>query len=347
MNNRKKAFLVLVVLVLAVSPAFAQTINIQDAYDAFVDLGEEVARGLTLNSTLGLNWSDAYIGQILNKSPGPLLNKPPHFGVGVMAGVTSISKDKVLDALKKADIDSSDFDDIALFALPAAAGELRLGGFFLPFDIGVKVGVLPSLDIQDMSFSYTFVGFDVRYALVKEEPKGWKPNVSVGVGFNYIREKIDGISIGSGSSIDWDIPSGGGITGGTVSLSDPNLELDWSNMTLDLKAQVSKRLIYIFTPYLGLGSSFGWSTFDYRVSAPVTYGGSSNLTLLIEDLAKLGIPLNISDASVSGEEKVFTFGLRAYGGLAINMWKIILDLTGMYSFLDQNYGASVGLRVQI
>jgi hypothetical protein len=347
MSNQKKAFIVLVVLVFAVLPAFTQNTNIRDAYDAFVDLGKDVAKGLTFNSTLGLNWSDAYIGQILNRPPEALLNKPPHFGVGVMAGVTSINKDKVLDALKKAGVDSSDFDDVAMFVLPAAAGELRLGGFFLPFDIGVKVGVLPSLDIGDMNFNYTFVGFDVRYAVLKEEPKGWKPNISVGVGFNYIREKFGGISIGGGP-LKWDIPNNSvlGIAGGIVELNSPELELDWSNMTLDLKAQISKRFIYVFTPYLGLGSSFGWSTFGYGISTNVTYTGGG-IPGLTSDLAKLGIPLDINGTSVSGEEKVFTFGLRAYGGLAINMWKIILDLTGMYSFLDQNYGASVGLRVQI
>jgi hypothetical protein len=348
MSNKKKMRLVLVMLVLAVSPAFTQIpANIQDVYDAFTDLGKDVARGLTFNSTLGLNWSDAYIGQILNRAPEKLVNKPPHFGVGVMAGATSISKDKVLDALEKAGMDSSDLDDIPVFVLPAAAGELRLGGFFLPFDLGVKVGVLPSLDIGDINFNYTFVGFDLRYALLKEEAKNWKPNISVGAGFTYIREQFSGISIGSGTTT-WTVPGGiNGTTGGTVTLGAPDLELDWSNMTLDLKAQISKRFIYIFTPYLGLGSSFGWSTFGYGLSSNVSYSGAGGLSTLEADLAKLGIPLDISAAGVSGEEKVFTFGLRAYGGLAINMWKIILDLTGMYSFLDQNYGASVGLRVQI
>ncbi|MDR2020762.1 MAG: hypothetical protein LBQ14_08370 [Treponema sp.] len=353
MNNKKKVYLVLVILALAVSPAFTQTsVDIRNAYDAFTDLGMDVARGLTFNSTLGLNWSDAYIGQILNKAPEKLVNKPPHFGIGVMAGVTSISKDKVLDALKKAGIDSSDFDDIFAFALPAAAGELRLGGFFLPFDLGVKAGVLPSLDIGDMNLSYTFVGFDVRYALLKEESRGWKPNISVGAGFNYIREKFGGISVGSGP-MTWTVPSGiNGTTGGIVSLSAPSLDLDWSNMTLDLKAQVSKRLIYIFTPYLGLGGSFGWSTFGYGLNSNIGYtlsggGGPGTMGNLRDDLAKLGIPFDVDATSLSGEEKVFTAGFRAYGGLAINIWKIILDVTGMYNFLDQNYGASVGLRVQI
>jgi hypothetical protein len=295
-----------------------------------------LAKSLTFNSTLGLNWSDAYIGQIVTGEK--TLSKPPHFGVGISAGATTVNKNKFLDALEKAGVDSSDFDDLPLIPLPAAAAELRIGGFILPFDIGVKAGVVPFLTVSDMNFKYTFAGFDIRYALIREEIKGWKPSLSVGAGFNYIQGEIDGVALGDDMS--WNL--GAGL--GSINMTAPSLNIHWNNMTLDLKAQVSKRLIYVFTPYLGLGTSFGWSTVGYGINSKIGYTGAGNLQ---DVLNGLGIPMEVDGLGISGEEKMFTVGLRAYGGLAINMWKIILDFTGMYSFLDNNYGVGVGFRVQI
>jgi hypothetical protein len=339
-----------IIMVLGLSGVFSQDFtNLRDVQSAISDIAGEFAKSLTFNSVLGLNWSDAYIGQILNKPPEKLLNSPPHFGLGVMAGATTINKDRIVAALKKAGAEEGDFDTIPLIPLPAGAAEIRLGGFILPFDLGVKVGVVPSLTILDILFDYTFAGFDFRYALVREEAKGWKPNVSVGAGFNYIKGTLAHVSIGN--NLDWGFTDPFSQARHEIFMSAPDLSVNWNNVTLDLKAQVSKRLIYVFTPYLGLGTSFGWSTVGCDITSQILYdGGPFDAAAINEVMGFLktnGIPLDVDNTGFSMEEKDFSFGLRVYGGLSINMWKIILDITGLYSFLDQNYGASVGFRVQI
>jgi hypothetical protein len=320
--------------------------SLREAEGALSDMFKVIAESLTFNSTLGLNWSDAYIGQILNKPPAKLLNKPPHFGIGVSAGATTINKNDVFSALESAGLDTADLD-IPLIPLPSGGGELRLGGFVLPFDIGVKVNVIPSLEIGVTNFSYTMAGFDFRYALLKEENKTWKPTISAGGGFNYIKGNL-GFSLGG--STNWDFVDFTG-TRQEIKMSAPNVDIDWRNATMDFKAQISKRLLYVFTPYLGLGTSFGWSTVGYGISSNMWYNGrpfdAAAAQEIANYLAAAGIPLDLTGTGFSSEEKAFTFGLRTFGGIAFNIWVIRLDITALYSFLDKNYGASVGLRVQI
>jgi hypothetical protein len=42
-----------------------------------------------------------------------------------------------------------------------------------------------------------------------------------------------------------------------------------------------------------------------------------------------------------------SFNVRAFGGISFDLVFIRLDLTGMYNFLDKNYGGSLGVRLQL
>ncbi|GAB1484408.1 hypothetical protein MASR2M78_32260 [Treponema sp.] len=121
--------------------------------------------------------------------------------------------------------------------------------------------------------------------------------------------------------------------------------------TLDLKAQVSKNFI-IFTPYLGLGASYGMSKAGYYVKSTVTYDGNTltdpDITEIKESLKAAGItPPDIKASGISSTEEVSSFGIRVFGGLSVDLLVLHLDLTGMYNLLDGAYGGSVGLRFQL
>jgi len=137
---------------------------------------------LPFNSTLGLNWSDAYIGQ--------LLGVPPHFGVGVSAGATTVQADEIKTLLTTLGVDTGAFPRIV--PIPAAVAEARIGGFLLPFDIGVKGGYIPpdlGKTIKDatggLNLDYLAAGADLRFALIKGNLL--LPRVSLGVGVNYMK----------------------------------------------------------------------------------------------------------------------------------------------------------------
>ena len=84
-NAIRKRALFALLAVLAV-PAFGQT-DITKFANALESSSEVLERALISTSALGLNWSDAYIGQIVGV--------PPHFGVGVSLGFTGVSLEKL------------------------------------------------------------------------------------------------------------------------------------------------------------------------------------------------------------------------------------------------------------
>jgi hypothetical protein len=57
--------------------------------------------------------------------------------------------------------------------------------------------------------------------------------------------------------------------------------------------------------------------------------------------------LSIDEQGVSSEIKTVDFGMRIFGGLSFNIAVIRLDLTGMFNFFDQSFGAGLGLRFQL
>ncbi|MDR3160912.1 MAG: hypothetical protein LBU28_04785, partial [Spirochaetaceae bacterium] len=225
MKQYKKAAVFLGILVLIAVPSFGQIPDI-DAIEGYLDdLAGDFATGLAFNSSLGL-WSDAYIGSIIDA--------PPHFGVGINAGVTTVKSKAftgLLDELGESGSSVTDLIDNFGIPIPAALISARIGGFTLPFDVGLKGMYLPSISLADINFNYAVFGVDVRYALL--EDKGILPDLSVGLGYTYVGGGI-GLSIGESQSITF--------TGKTVTFSQPKLNISWGNSTLDFKVQVSKKL---------------------------------------------------------------------------------------------------------
>jgi len=342
-----KRLLCILVVLLAVAGAFAQTTFdfavFQDAADQFA---LDVANSLPFNASIGLNWSDAYIGQ--------LLDVPPHFGIGAALGVTTIPTAAVttlITSLPGVTI-PAEISDYLVYGvpIPAYTVEGRIGGFFLPFDIGVKAGYIPPGMLASwgipVDVNYLLAGFDVRYALLKDS--GFIPAVSVGAGYTFMHGSvaIAGILGGNIDVTSFDI----GGTNHTVEFTDPSVTFEWNTNVIDLKAQVSKSLL-IFTPYLGLGGSYGISGAGGGLKSTLLIDGAEPTQAQIDEYNDL---LEASDSDVRLSNQGFVvqadangWSFRAFGGASINLLIIRLDLTGMYNFTSGDFGGSVGVRVQL
>ena len=323
----KIKLLVIVLLAGIVFSGFTQTIpDLKDLQNGVADFSKELAKTLPFNSSLGLNWSDAYIGKLIPSAP-------PHFGIGASFGFTTMNLPVMNDLMENFGY-SIPFD-IGKMILPAYAAEVRIGGIILPFDVGVKFGYLPQLGVwgKNMDFDYLLVGGDLRYKLV--DLKILK--ISLGVGVNHLKGSIIG-KVGSSQEIDFGTES--------ITLSNPEVKLQWQTTSLDFKAQASFHFIVI-TPYVGLGASAAWSKAGYSVDAKIE-SSSGDIQDAIDYVNSLGLKgIDLSGKGMESIIKNNAFSIRAFGGLSLNLALFRIDLTGLYSFRDKNFGASVGLRFQL
>ena len=321
----KKKILIVALLILSMGmQGFAQTTTISDIRQNVAAFSSAMAESLPFNSTLGLNWSDAYIGKLF---PSAI----PHFGVGLSLGFTSLDLPAFSDLMSAFGADG--INDMPFnmdrMILPAYTLEARIGGFFLPFDMGFKFGYLPEVNFpmaDSLNIHYMLVGFDVRYALM--EGNVILPKISLGLGFNYLEGGI-GASVGS----DIEINPG---SGGNFTIHAPKVGLRWEAYTFDLRAQISKSFL-IITPYLGFGATYGWSTAGYEIET--TISGNTAAANGLEERTSRGLSSMVEQ---SGQ-----FAFRTFGGLSINLAVIKLDFSGMYNFSDNNFGASFGFRFQL
>ena len=305
-------------------PGAPQLTELKGAMDEFT---ANLAKSLPFNSSMGLNWSDAYIKNF------------PHFGAGVSAGYTTMKADGFIDVLNKFDMSlPSALNSLGGFPVPGYALEARLGGFFLPFDMGFKFGIMPLKPANLEQFDYFLIGGDIRYALVKE--KLLLPNISIGIGFNHISGAL-GMSVGEQRIFNYTDASNDPQT---LTLQKPTVTLDWATSSLDFKAQISKSFV-IVTPYLGIGASKGWSRAGYDVKTDVDDSGHN-----VETASQYFHQFGIDEIDLKGFSSVSKFpgwSFRAFGGLSFNAAILRIDLTGLYNFVDTNYGLSLGIRIQV
>ncbi|MDR3303515.1 MAG: hypothetical protein LBS86_03800 [Treponema sp.] len=328
MKRLKKIGAVVALIALCAAPVCADTPSLAALQNGVKDFSASLAKTLPFNASIGLNWSDAYIGQ--------LLSMPPHFGVGVSGGVTTMDMDAFQGLLDAFNIPLP--LDTNKMILPAYTVEGRIGGFILPFDLGVKFGALPPVTYSNMDMNYLLVGGSLRYAVLKGGVI--LPKISVGLGVNYLKGGIATTIEGVGTKFD--VPGGDELV-----LSDPKVSLEWSTLALDVTAQVSKSL-FIITPYLGVGASYAKSKAGYRAESSLTYGGNALDQAAIDTIK--GSVSGLDDLDASGFSSIIEdtgFSFRAFGGLSLNLAVIKLDFTGMLNFRDMNFGGTFGVRFQL
>lgn len=242
-------------------------------------------------------WADAYIGKLF-----PSL--PPHFGVGISLGGTKMDMTGLKDAATafegmindfvpdsgdssitdqlKGTVDFGSIPDI--FVMPTVSIDARIGGIFLPFDIGISAMMtnpsLFSVDLSDpnsltsmsapMNFNafgfngsadYLTLGIDIRYCVL--DGGVILPKVSVGAGYNITKGSFGISSDKSGV--------------------DANMNLSFNTQVIYVQAEVSKSIM-IATVFGGAralvsNTSTSWA---WNINGTKSLG-SNNLIISGED----------------------------------------------------------------
>ena len=341
----KRSIFVLCILVLATAilPAQVDFATFSTAFQSFADAA---AGSLASTATSGLAWSPAYIGQF------------PHFGVGITVGAAMMPYDAIQPVLGMLSITlppEVDFLQTIGVPLPAAAIDARIGGFAIPFDIGLKIGFIPEQVkalMGSVQADYFIAGGDVRYAILQDE--GMVPGLSVGVGYSYLKGGVEVAGLlGSGQDIDITaMMSDAGYTDGSYILrfTDPTVGFTWESHVIEAKAQVSKNLL-IFTPHAGVSAAYALSS---------SVGGGLNSTV---SLTGLGTMATFADVQQVFTDNGYTapssqgisvaasapagWAIRLFGGTSVNLSVLRLDLDATWNVLTGSYGGSVNLRFQM
>ena len=255
-------------------------------------------------------WADAWIGHILPK---------PNFGFGVNAGVSKLKLDALKTTGEALGIDMSGVPSTMVF--PVATVDLRVGGFFLPFDVGFtisgldtsKIGALDKA-ISPAYFDFFTIGGDIRYAVLKGG--AILPKVSVGLGVYHMSGHIGAEKDGSAA------------------------EMDFSATTLSLSAQVSKKLVF-FVPFAGARVMFTSSSVNWKAKANWAKILKTNSN--IQNAIDYGIlPTHFS----GGSDKGLFEHVRPviYGGFAFDLAVIDITLSGSYDFVSSIPSGAVSVR---
>jgi len=287
-----KRLCLILAFMLIFSLAFSQSVNLDDFKGGLHAFLEDINLSLPDSTLSGVTWSDAYIGQFIGV--------PPHFGVGLATGV---SRFRVAGLAKTLDLVGSELPMNELI-FPTIALEGRLGGFILPFDIGLRFGFLPEVQIKDIGLKYLHYGADIRYALLKQNLV--LPNISLALGY-----------YGTSGALSYVFnPAKIAKVDDLISTDDETLAIDFQTNVIDARLQVSKSFLVV-TPYAGFGLSYDITDSSYTL---------------------------ISETDTASEKR---WQYRVFGGLSFNIAVVKIDLSGMYNFKSENWGANLGLRVQL
>jgi hypothetical protein len=198
------------------------------------EFAQEAQRALPFAALMPLAWSDAYIGQ--------LVSRRPHLGGGVSYGMTNADFSAARSLLD--DFGATAYMDTGTVMMPPMYGHARIGGFFVPFDIGIAGSIpLNTAPADGFMLEQQTFGGDIRFVLSRDEPK--LLGVSLGIAYAQTTGRL------------------------LTKVEDSDIDIRWSGNAAEIKVQVSKTLLG-FTPYLGGGGSFTWSRVEYDAAGAVT-----------------------------------------------------------------------------
>lgn len=311
----------------------------QKVSDGLNSFATELLSVVPESSTQQNVWADAYIGKLF-----PSL--PPHFGGGLTIGGSMLDMTGFKDAATaltegyneaargissitslfgEEAIPQLDFGKIPdSFPMPTATVDIRIGGFFLPFDIGICAMMTnPSLfnvdlskpkSIMDMSSSmngefmgyngsinYITLGADFRYCVLEENLV--LPSISLGAGYIFTKGDF-GVSTDSSTAV-------GSYTIDTAA----NMNMSFQTHVLFLQAQVSKSLA-IVTLYGGARGLLTNSTNSWAWN----YKTSNGDTVLTEssDEGTVSSGNGISDSYQDGKFDFSAIQPQLYAGVGFN-----------------------------
>jgi hypothetical protein len=183
--------------------------------------------------------------------------------------------------------------------------------------------------------------------------KGLVPTVSIGAGYTFLRGDVSIADVSAGQTIDIsDVMQADGWDGAAqhdLVISDPDLTFNWDTHTIDAKVQASWNAL-IFTPSVGIGAAYGISNAGGGLSSSLSYVtddvGVPTFADVQTAFSNLGYPV----PTATGIEVISAangWSFWVFGGTAINLFFVKIDLSAMYNFLNGDYGGSVNVRVQL
>ena len=244
----KKNILAIAILFICFSMNAQESVSKDSVTDQFVNFSNTLTSIMPENITALNVWPEAHIGKFFPAFP-------PHFGFGISASGTlidtSFAKD-TFDTLSKLILKDMtniklNFECNDIMVLPTCAINARIGGFLLPFDVGVfGVATIPNLPQEfnfgdfDASVEYLTFGADLRYAIY--EGNIFMPKVSLGVGYFYAQQELN-----------FDINKTKSDTHNGVDTNvniNANANLLLKTHTFFAQMQISKKIL-IITPFIG------------------------------------------------------------------------------------------------
>lgn len=343
----KRLTMVLAIGAMLLAHGFAQTPDFNQFKFRVKQFVDNVAGNIPAAAAIGGTWSDAYIGQFLP-------SVPPHFGVGVTTGAIFVAKEPGNELASAFGVELPDLIKNFGLPLPVIAVDGRLGGIVLPFDVGLKIGFIPQFAsdlLPDVNLEYFLLGFDVRYPILQENVV--LPGLSIGLGYSYLNASAR-MKIGDPVVMN-NVPyesGGNNYFDGQLTLSAPELGVNWGASIIDLKAHLSKSLL-ILTPYVGLGASLAvgevgagyYSTLSlYRPTPNNTLTGQA----AVDSIKATGFnDFDISPDGINDKSSVSGWGFRIYGGTSLNLLLIKVDLKALWNINTGAWGGDLGVRLQL
>lgn len=301
--------------------------------DGFDDFSKSLIYAVQDSSTLSNTESAAWIGSLI---PGF------HFRLGVDASLATLDIDPLLTMTSALgwDLDLSDITDTIKdtpvvgkydhhLVFPSLALNARLGGLFLPFDIGFSLmsldtrrnleSVWPS-DIGDkLNINYLTLGLDLRYKL-------WK------IGFKMLNMQVAGLT-------------GVYMTKGDVeaSVDEGSAAFDFSQIsgTLGLQATAHALFLDVF-----VGAKLV-TNFYSKVSLKARPKWSEIMEFDDERAREVAVALMPEEIGFEAEDgwgKHFELNPVFYGGIGLSAKIVRLGVGASYNMKSENLGATVNVR---
>lgn len=248
-------------------------------------------------------WPEAWIGNIFPSAP-------PHFGLGLSFGAAELPIDGLNKALSQFNEVSGGASFPALsndLAFPTFTVDARIGGVFLPFDIGMSFMRLPNMKFDNVTFDYLTIGGSLRYAILQD--KIIIPAVSVGMGFMYNKGFVE-VKVENSAFV----------------------RSDFETTSIFFEAQVSKKILFL-VPFLGFRGVMAQSTNSWAWEYNATFEGYGTIGQVEKGTVNRGF----------GDR----FHPQLFGGIGFDIFMFHANLSASYDFVSSIWGANLGLRFQM